>query len=265
MNYFANIFGYNKKKDSPVKTSSYTTNTEDEFHDADELATNIINKIRANQSKIDEHLKDIKSSPRNSNIFEKDLINRCTLWKLIKDKYPNNPYNPTSGKSIKLNGPLYNNLEKTCMNVPIDEDIELPEKASRIAKKAAPKEEEKPKKATKKAAPKEEKPKKATKKAAPKEEEKPKKATKKTAPKEEKPKKATKKTAPKEEEKPKKATKKAAPKEEKPKKATKKAAPKEEEKPKKATKKAAPKEEKPKKATKKAAPKEEKPKKATKK
>jgi len=181
-----------------------------------------------------------KSSSSKSPVrYDKALITRCSLWKLIKEKYPNNPYNPDTNHTITINGPKYKQLNKDCKDIPCNNEIEL-----------HPINEKKPKKkATKAKEPKEEKPKKkATKAKEPKEEKPKKKATKAKEPKEEKPKKkATKAKEPKEEKPKKKATKAKEPKEEKPKKkATKAKEPKEEKPKKKATKAKEPKEEKPK-------------------
>ena len=151
-----------------------------------------------------------KSSSSKSPVrYDKALITRCSLWKLIKEKYPNNPYNPDTNHTITINGPKYKQLNKDCKGIPCNDEIEL-----------HPINEKKPKKkATKAKEPKEEKPKKkATKAKEPKEEKPKKKATKAKEPKEEKPKKkATKAKEPKEEKPKKKATKAKEPKEEKPK------------------------------------------------
>ncbi len=138
-------------------------------------------------------LSSIKKSPKKPVKVDKKLINKCTIWKYLKEKY--------------------NHLDKDCENIPTAQEIELakPKKAPKEPKEA------KPKKAPKE--PKEAKPKKAPKEpkeVKPKKTKEPKEAKPKKAPKE--PKEAKPKKAPKEpkEAKPKKAHK--EPKEVKPKK-----------------------------------------------
>jgi len=117
-------------------------------------------------------LSSIKKSPKKPVKVDKKLINKCTIWKYLKEKY--------------------NHLDKDCENIPTAQEIELakPKKAPKKPKEAKPKKapkepkEAKPKKTKE---PKEVKPKKAPKEpkeAKPKKTKEPKEAKPKKAPKE---------------------------------------------------------------------------------
>ena len=69
-----------------------------------------------------------KSSNKTTVDFDEDLINKCSQWEFIKLKYPKNPYNPYSNKHIKVNGVTYNNLNKHCKGVPVNNMVKINKK-----------------------------------------------------------------------------------------------------------------------------------------
>ena len=73
----------------------------------------------------------LSSSSKSSIIQDADpeTIRRCNKWAAIKQKYPNEPYNPDNKKKtkIKVGGPTYKKLEKDCHKIPIDQKYKIEE------------------------------------------------------------------------------------------------------------------------------------------
>ena len=103
----------NKKK-TPIKVKGPTYNKLEKM----------CKKVKINDYKL-------SSSSKSSMIEDADseTIKRCNKWAAIKNKHPDNPYNPDNKKKtiIKVGGPTYKKLEKECRKIRINSKYKMEE------------------------------------------------------------------------------------------------------------------------------------------